>query len=153
MGPAPPGLGSDLGPIRHRATPSSFERQFSRARVGGFVRNRRLAWWPLLLVLASCSKHATAPAPFVGNEPGPDLRAVEVFLFQPSWPIGSRAPASPEPRRAMPLAASAIPAQLGDVYVGVQVAPAVRQACVGSFHGYKIRFYANDVLWWERDTD
>jgi len=117
------------------------------------MRRRTSGLLLLLLSLSACSKRTVAPEPFVGNEPGPDLRAEEVYLFEPSWPIGSRAPAPPEPRRAMSASASAIPTELGEVIVGVGLLPGIRQSCVGSFHGYKIRYYANDVLWWERDTD
>jgi hypothetical protein len=117
------------------------------------MRLRRTSALLLLLSLSACSKRTVAPEPFVGNEPGPDLRAEEVYLFEPSWPIGSRTPAPPEPRHVMRASASAIPAELGEVIVGVGLLPGIRQSCVGSFHGYKIRYYANDVLWWERDTD
>jgi hypothetical protein len=132
-----------------------------RARFASLAFPLALAW--PIFALTACSKHPTEPAPFVGNEPGPDLRAEEVFLFEPSWPIGVRAQAATgprramtagtEPQRAMRASAAATPVQLGDVIVGVSVLPAVRQTLVGSFHGYRVRFYANDVLFWDRESD
>ena len=84
--------------------------------------------------------------------PGPDLKAWDGFLYYPSVSIGGQSPS--DTRRGLAQRPGPLPAgtsEIPTVIVGVAELPAVRVQSSGSFPGYHTCFYANDVLWWDRE--
>jgi len=131
-----------------------------------FVRagsTRRLAFAALAVafLVLGCSRDSKRPfEPEVVADLPPDLRANEGFLYWPDISIGApaRAPARAGRADLAGRAARAGSAWSGAtqsfadsiVVVGTGALPAVRQVCTGSFPDYRVHFYVNGRLWWDR---
>ena len=91
-----------------------------------------------------CSKHSPVePTPIAALPP--NLQASEGSIYWP--PIFGETTA----RRGM--VANALPSSgNNEVVAGTGALPSVRQACAGSFPDYRIHFYVNDELWWDRPS-
>lgn len=107
-------------------------------------------------MFSSCAREVTRPDS-IANQGPPDLRAEEGFLYWPSLPIGvvgrARDPGTvsfvtPLPTRVGTTGPATHEQNI--VVTGTGCLPAVRQSCVGSFRDYRIQYYIDDVLWWDR---
>ena len=108
--------------------------------------------WPCLLALVvglgGCSKQSpTAPEP---SELPPNLRAYEGSLYWPDIPIGASQQAL-APNRG-PGVAKVSTHEINQVVLGTSCLPLVRQVCTGSFPDYRIHFYVDGTLWWDRQS-
>jgi hypothetical protein len=118
------------------------------------VRALLLCLCVVLTLTTACTRKAHLPLPtnLVTAAP-PDLKAWEAYLFYPPITIGNQS--VPDPRiGAIARKLGWVPAgtrEIPTVLVGVGELPAVRVESIGSFPSYHTRFYANDVLWWDRE--